>query len=349
VQYASVEGELNNLLSHDNPLYRNDNANVFERLEEGLRGTALTSVLVKHRKKRDGRSAFFALKAQHAGKAVWDQRITDGEDGMKQRRWTGTSNVTLASLIEKQRSSYVGLTEAAEHVDYQLPNEHTRVTYLLKSIEDCKDAKVQAAASAIDQDDNGMRADFEKAAAKLLPTCPVKRRGKTAKRPGADIASIDPKIDGKCPKTGVELRWYPRKEFLALNDEQKDALKAWSATQPSRRGGKAGKQTPKKGPAAGGMSKRQAKRYISSMLAKKQKSDDADGEQAEQLTQSLMGFASAVMANKKEKGTTAKVSVAEGNPQEESLPSNVAELAKVTAGQLQGILKSGPSKWRKSG
>ena len=60
------------------------------------------------------------------------------------------------------RNEYVSMKAACQHVDYQLPNEHTRVTYLLDALER-KNSGLQAAMASIKGDNNlgGKRTDFE--------------------------------------------------------------------------------------------------------------------------------------------------------------------------------------------
>ena len=55
------------------------------------------------------------------------------------------------------------MQQCAEHVSYQLPNEHTQVGYLLECIQ-CPDAGLQAAMTSVQTDNgvDGMRNDFEK-------------------------------------------------------------------------------------------------------------------------------------------------------------------------------------------
>ena len=61
---------------------------------------------------------------------------------MIQKSWTGQMRQTLVAHIDRHRQAYVALIEAADHVSYQIPSEHTRVSYLMYSI-DSKDAEVQ--------------------------------------------------------------------------------------------------------------------------------------------------------------------------------------------------------------
>ena len=68
----------------------------------------------------------------------------------------------------------MSMQQYAEHIAYQLPNKLTRVGYLLEGIQ-CSDPGLQAAMASVRTNDgvNGMRSDFEKAAAHLLPYDPV--------------------------------------------------------------------------------------------------------------------------------------------------------------------------------
>eukprot|EP00957_Ditylum_brightwellii_P092843 7068241-Ditylum_brightwellii.AAC.1 len=62
---------------------------------------------------------------------------------------------------------------ASQHVNFQLTDGHSRMGYLLASIEN-NSAGLQAAMANINSDQgvDGMRLDFEKAVAHLLPYCP---------------------------------------------------------------------------------------------------------------------------------------------------------------------------------
>ena len=81
---------------------------------------------------------------------------------------------------------------SAEHVQYQLPNEHSRVGFLLEVIQ-CSDPGLQAAMASIKTDNGleGMTNNFEATAAHLLPYDPVaKKRSSGQKRGSAQISSV---------------------------------------------------------------------------------------------------------------------------------------------------------------
>ena len=77
-------------------------------------------------------------------------------------------------------------------MQYQLPNEHSRVGFLLEAIQ-CSDPGLQAAMASINTDNGveGMRNNFEATAAHLLPYDPVaKMRSSGQKRGSAQISSV---------------------------------------------------------------------------------------------------------------------------------------------------------------
>ena len=79
------------------------------------------------------------------------------------------------------------------HVDFQLPNSHTRVGYLLDAIK-CDDAALLAAIAKVEEDDTpqGKRNDFELCATHLLPKDPiVKKRLLHAQSTAGQISGID--------------------------------------------------------------------------------------------------------------------------------------------------------------
>lgn len=232
---GSVEDELISRLNHTSPLLKTDNNKLYHLLEEATRNTIYASTISPHSKTMNGRAAYLALISQHAGKDKWEKDITEQEDFLHNRKWKGDTNFTMAAFIKHHRASYNMLEKAADHIEYQLPNERTRVKYLIDNIQ-CNNPKVEAALANINGDDTptGKRNNFEAAAAYLLPTCPVatKRRksgGKTQLL--ADVSSTAAKGDVKLKKgkgsTGVEFRFHPPKEYKLLNEAQKLELKAW--------------------------------------------------------------------------------------------------------------------------
>ena len=69
------------------------------------------------------------------------------------------------------------MSACTEHVQYQLPNEHSRVGLLIDAIQ-CADAGLQATMASVKTDNGayGLQNDFERAGAHLLPYNPVAKK-----------------------------------------------------------------------------------------------------------------------------------------------------------------------------
>ena len=148
--------------------------------------------------------------------------------------------MTLDRFTEKHRNAYISMQQCAEHISYQLPNQRTRVGYLLDAIQ-CPDPELQAALAGVRKDDSpdgltGMRNDFESTVAYVLPSDPVARKKKsnTNKNATADIGSTTG-IKAGIGKTGVEMRYHKRSEYGKLTTEQRHELREWRETAEGKK------------------------------------------------------------------------------------------------------------------
>ena len=136
------------------------------------------------------------------------------------------------------------LEEAALHVPFQLPTQHSRVGYLLDNITS-QDLDLRAALASIRANTNNMRNDFELAVTFLLPVCPyAKHKATLRRRPQAQISEVT--LQGR--DQGVELRWHTQEEYAKLNRKQRQVLWKWQKTKEGKKvmqehakGGKNGK------------------------------------------------------------------------------------------------------------
>ena len=162
----------------------------------------------------------------------WEAEIKRQEQLLHTRLRKGQSNFSHENFISQHRNAYVSMQVSAEHVQYQLPNEHSRVGFLLEAIQ-CSDPGLQAAMTSIKTDNGleGMRSNFEPTAAHLLPYDPVaKKKSSGQKRGSAQISSVMDTSNAtmKKPnigKTGVHFRYYKTGEYRNLTREQKDELR----------------------------------------------------------------------------------------------------------------------------
>ena len=77
--------------------------------------------------------------------------------------------------IDGHCNAHVALNGASHHINFQLPNDRSRVTNLLDSI-NCTDPVLLAAIAAVNTDDTCVRDDFELTAAYISPLDPVVRK-----------------------------------------------------------------------------------------------------------------------------------------------------------------------------
>ena len=224
-----MEGELIARASHTHALFRDDNSVVYSHLEEATRGTSYTASIKPFQRGKDGRGAWKALTSQYAGKDKCEAEIKSKEQLLHTRIWKRQSNFSLENFISQHRNAYVSMQSSAVNVQYQLPNEHSRVGFLHEAIQ-CCDPGLQAAMASL-KTENGpeaMRNNFEDTAAHLLPYDPVaKKRSGGQKRGSAQISSgMDPSpTTTKRPsigKTGVYLHYYKTGEYRNLTNEQKE-------------------------------------------------------------------------------------------------------------------------------
>ena len=238
-KHGSIEMDLIARASHDHGLFHDNNAQVYYKLEEATRSTQYLDSIKPFQRCKDGRAAFEALNGQYAGADKWELELKKQNKLLHTRKWKGQGNYSLERFCQHHRNAFVSMQSCAEHVDFQLPNEHTRVGFLLDAIEN-NDLPLQAAMANIEEDigdgtvaNPGKRNDFEASVAYLLPKDPVARKRDSGARRGmTDIADLNANVSGfgdkkGIGKTGVHLCWHGKKEFMKLTQEQREELTCW--------------------------------------------------------------------------------------------------------------------------
>ena len=153
-------------------MHKEDNAKVCFLLEESTRGASYAGSIKSFQKRKNGRDAWLSLVLKYAGNDTWEAEPKKQEEFVRNSKWKGQNNYPLASHIDLHRNEFISLMQCAEHVEHQLPNEATRVKYLLGSI-NCHDAKLLATIAMIDNDKKGTKKNFESMVAYLTPYDPV--------------------------------------------------------------------------------------------------------------------------------------------------------------------------------
>ncbi len=235
VEHGSVEGEMIARAPHTHPLFRDDNSTVYYLLEEATRGTTYAPTIKPFQRAKDGRGAWNSLITQYAGDDKWQAELTKQDELLHNREWKGQSNFSLEKFIAQHRNAYVSMRQSAEHVTFQLPNERTRVTYLLDAIQN-SDPGLQAAMAQVRTDTDpatGRMNDFEATASYLLPYDPVSKKRVTGSKRGVEISDTTGITNAKVTsgKSGVEFRFYKSPEYGLLEPDQKKELKEWRDAQ----------------------------------------------------------------------------------------------------------------------
>lgn len=221
-------------LPHTGPIFRNDNATVYMKIEEAVRGTSVESTIKSFSRRKDGRGAYLTLVANHAGDAKYRAISKKRMNFLQNIIWNGRS-YPLESHVTNHRIAYDDLRECSAHITVPVPTDPQRVEYLIDSIKST-DSTLQAAIGLVRTNTNNMRDDFEAASSHLIEVDPYRRSNKSNARAAgrqANISAID--FHGGRGDTGVDLRWHHPKEFAKLSSEEKDELTAWLKTPDGKK------------------------------------------------------------------------------------------------------------------
>lgn len=232
---GSIMQELVMRLNHVGSLYNVDNATLYSMIEEATRNTTYAPSVRPFARAKDGRAAYLSLVASHAGNDKWEEVHKSKTKFLVNTKWNGKS-YGLDKFTGQHRAAYVALEEASQHVAFQLPNERTRVGYLIDNIVS-QDLELKTRVSAVHANTNGMRDNFEATVTWLLPSCPYNRyaKGSGRNQGGGAQANISDVTLQRESKTGVDLRWHTKKEYAQLSKEQKDELYQWQQTKQGKK------------------------------------------------------------------------------------------------------------------
>ena len=201
-----------------------DNVAVFELIETAVRGTPIAASIAPFCHNQNDCRAFFVIQTQHAGKNMLDKLVKEAETVLQNRKWLGTTNVTLAKHMGMHCQAYITMTECADHVPVDVPNNHLRVTHSMEWIQST-DPNILAALAAVRQDKNNKSVNFESCFAYLVVVCPVEakiaKKGKITFQADISVAAATaPGLgeDAKKPGFGTMGSPYVTTEDAAMVD-----------------------------------------------------------------------------------------------------------------------------------
>ena len=147
--------------AHTHPLYKADNATVYDQLMIDTLGSQYASIIATFKRSNNDCVSINGFKAQSA-RAVYRYREVKVQiDFLLNGKWNGQTDITMHTFLAKHRASFHFLRQCGDHVMVDIPIERTGVGHMLDNIE-CNDKDVSAALSSIILDDNlnGIRNDF---------------------------------------------------------------------------------------------------------------------------------------------------------------------------------------------
>ena len=159
VQSGSLLEKLIERLPHEGPIFNNDNAMVYMMIEKAVRGPSVESTIKSYYHEKDGRSAFKALKINHAGETKYRGIIKKIMNLLQNIKCNGRT-YPLETHITTHRQAFDNISECSEHITVPVPDQSQGVEYLIDSLA-CGDNMLQVAIGLVQAKTNEMRRNFE--------------------------------------------------------------------------------------------------------------------------------------------------------------------------------------------
>jgi hypothetical protein len=129
------------------------------------------------------------------------------------------------------------MEQCAHHVDYQLPNQHGRVGYLLLAGIENNDPGLQATMATVrtDKASGGMRNNSKECIAHIVPYCPLAKKRTTGTKGGAaEILEVHADSeDAEVASFGTKSAKGSRTDTQSTTVEEKNKLWEWQEAQRS--------------------------------------------------------------------------------------------------------------------
>ena len=167
---GSLQDELEMRLPHTGPIYKQDNASVFILVEKAARNTSIESTVKSFARTKDGRGAFLAIIANHAGETKYRSIHKKRMNLLQNIKWNGRS-YPLETHVSNHRQAVDDIIECSNHITVAVPDQSQRVEYFIDSIE-CSDTTLQASLGLVRANTNSMRSDFELTSSTLIEVDP---------------------------------------------------------------------------------------------------------------------------------------------------------------------------------
>lgn len=231
-EFSSFQEELIAFCPHEGPGWEEDNAAVFTIISDMLKDSSQASTLQGFKRARNGRGAYLTLCQHNLSNSTWDEICRRAEDTQTKKVWNGRNHrYTLKTHCDHHRDAFNDMVRAAEFSTYQVPDEHTRVSRLLASIQASHISEIAAAKTTIEATP-AKRGNFELAADFLILMCPKQKTGNQLRN--ISMIQTSPLTDEEQSQMedlhaqGVTLpndrMYYDPSEYDGFTQEQKSLL-----------------------------------------------------------------------------------------------------------------------------
>ena len=123
---GGLADELVARLPHIGSIDKNDNAAVYQKIEEAARRTSVESTIKRFSGRKDGRGAFLALISNHAGDVKYRAIAKKRQNLLQTIKWTGNS-YALDIHVSNHRQLYDDLRDYSTHITVPVTNDPQRV------------------------------------------------------------------------------------------------------------------------------------------------------------------------------------------------------------------------------
>ena len=187
--------------------WKEDNAQVFNLLHSVFQTRSFVTSLKGFQTARNGREAWKNLKLHNLGDSTWDKRVEKAETMVLHKTYDGKNHrYMLTTHCNHHREDHQEMICATEATTYQIPDERTRVTRLLKSIQ-TQHSQLQSAKVTI-ENDAAKRNNFEETVDFLCKFAP-KRDSSTGGMHRISALTTDMQSDLKdLDNVQVDVRYY---------------------------------------------------------------------------------------------------------------------------------------------
>ena len=168
-----------------------------------------------------------AAQTEWAGSDSWSAIISKNREIYENLKFTGTEQVySLQKHVSKFWVAFSQLQLANEHsgIDVTIPNDQSKVQYLLQSIE--RDNVSLKSRMEIALSNEAMKNSFDQLAQYIQEACPVFRwsikqggSGGSNTNKSKNATALQLNLKQGVGKTGVKFWWCPRDDYQALSKE----------------------------------------------------------------------------------------------------------------------------------